>query len=347
MSRENQNAEYRDRGAAMVPGNRRGRRMRSMNPALTRSFHGQMIIVVAAATAVLVGAIALAADVSVLYYNQMLLQKAADAAVIAGAGYLPSQADKAVSTTNSYASNNGVKQGEIVSTLVSGDSQSITIRVQRTVPHYFARIFGFTNAQVSAIATAGVPNAVNTVNVNGSGNYGSTVGEYGVLPIAVDYNTPYTRNQAVTLNNVQIGPGFWGSVSLGSPGGSTLRQNIANGYDGEIKVGDWILTAGGIKTGPIDQGFSDRLAAAQNSDPSGTFNSHAFTNPRVVTVPMVDWSNVNGSSEIPVKGFAELWIDSSSNGTINAHFIEQVVPDSTGAPGTPSWGAAGMPILLG
>jgi hypothetical protein len=65
-------------------------------------------------------------------------------------------------------------------------------------------------------------------------------------------------------------------------------------------------------------------------DPEGTFASHTPTDPRVLIVPMVDFGSINGQSQVPVKGFAALWLVSVDNKKdIESYFINQVVPGST------------------
>jgi Flp pilus assembly protein TadG len=317
---------------------------------LKRSFFryrskGQTAVVFTLAAATLVGVMGLGADVAELCFNWMLLQKAADAAVLAGANYLPQMPDVAVSTANSYAVNNGVRPAEIVSTQVSSDDQEITITVQRTVPYYFLKVLGLFSGGVSASATAAVPKPAVTVGKSGSGTYGGTVGKFGLIPIGLDYTTPYTPDQPVTLNYGQVGPGNWGSLALGGVGGSNLRTNIANGYSGPVTIGDWVTTEPGVKVGPVDQGFNDRITAAQSQDPSGNYQTHSLTNARIIVIPMVDWGNINGRSQVQVMGFAAMWLDGVSGGQINTHFITQVIPDSLGGPG-PVYGANGQPILI-
>jgi len=81
----------------------------------------QIIPVLAAALPALLGAIALVSDVGLLYYNWVLLQKAADSAAVAGASYLPGNPAQAISTAQSYVTQNGVALTEIASTVVSPD----------------------------------------------------------------------------------------------------------------------------------------------------------------------------------------------------------------------------------
>ena len=313
---------------------------------------GQIAVVTALALPALLGSVALGTDVSIHYYNWVQLQKGVDAAVLAGANYLPEQPDVATTVAQNYANLNAIQPSEIVSTTVSPDDQTITMQARRTVPYYFARVLGLTSGLVQAAATAEVTYPPGSIGVppggsGGSGGYyGSSVGQFGLVPIGVDYNTPYSYNEPVTLNYDQVGPGNWGSLGLGSPGGAVLRQNIADGYYGPIAVGDWVPTKPGKSTGPIDQGFNDRMSAGLSSDPSGTFSSHALNDPRVIFVPMVNWESPNGESYVEVMGFAALWVDSVSGGQIFTHFIGQVAPNSLPNPDAPYYGAKGPPLLI-
>src|SRR3990172_2778685 len=95
---------------------------------------GQTLVLMAIALPSLLGAMALAIDVWNLYVNWTHLQTGADAAVLAGANYLPTYPDQAISTAETYAQNNKILAGEIVSTTLSDDNLEITMKATRTVP---------------------------------------------------------------------------------------------------------------------------------------------------------------------------------------------------------------------
>jgi hypothetical protein len=97
-------------------------------------------------------------------------------------------------------------------------------------------------------------------------------------------------------------------------------------------------------TGPTRTAFNQRLVAGINSDSSGTFANHTITDQRILTVPMINYANINGQSEVPVMGFAELWLVSVDNKlTISTYFIQQVV-SGTPSPTAQNYGA--MSALL-
>jgi Flp pilus assembly protein TadG len=334
----------------------------------SRANSGQVMAPLMIIMIFLVGAIGLGADVSVLYLNWVILQKGVDAAALAGAGYLQSDsqaAPTAISIAVSYAEKNGIRDAELQTdgsgnkAYVPGPNYStITITATRTVPYAFLRLLGLNSGVVSATATAQMPQAPGCVNCTSAvptpgsqptvtpGNSCSSVGQCGVVPIGIDYSTPYTLDQPVTLNFEQVGPGNWDNLALGATGGSNLRSNIADGYQGPLAVGQWVDTEPGKKTGPVNQGFSDRLTLAQDDYSSDTFLNHSPANPQVIIVPMVNWNNPNGRSQVEIMAFAALWVGSVSGGTINAHFIDQESFDSTGSAAAPFRGARGRPILI-
>lgn len=274
---------------------------------------------------VLIGSLALTADVGVFYFNWYLLQNAADFGAVAGASYLPSNPTLAISTADAFASDNGVQASEISSTTVSSDSKSLHIQLQRTVPYSFALLLGLVSGTVSAQATAQI----------------QTIGKTtGVTPIGIDYRTSYTGGQIVTLMQGRVGPGNWGALALGGTGASNLSQNIEYGYSGSISTGELVTTETGLAVGPISTAFNFLVAEGQSVDPGGTFASHTATDPRVLIVPMVNFSDINGSSQVPVMGFAALWlVGMDSSGNMSTYFINQVAPGGTPDPSSTNYGA--------
>ena len=325
---------------------------------MRRNGKGQISVIIALALPFLMGAAALSSDVAVHYYNWVQLQKAADAAVLAGANYLPDNPNQATTIAQQLAQTNGVKTSEITSNNVAADHLSIAMQVQRTVPYYFAKILGLTNGTVIAKASAAAQFPPSTVGAtspsqvpqggDNNGNNGTTCGSTGecqFVPIGLDYNTLYIDGQQTTLQQGQVGAGNWDLLALGGVGGNNLRNNIANGYNGQVSVGDWLTTEPGKKVGPVDQGFQDRMDLAQSADPSGTYGSHKLSNPRVLVLPVVDWEHPNGRSLVAVKAFASVWLDSYSGGKVTVHFISQVIANSFGDPSAPYFGSRGSPVL--
>ncbi len=291
---------------------------------------GQSILLLVLALPVLLGVVSLAVDVSNLYFNWTELQAGADAAVLAGAAYLPAHPDQAKSSATSYALSNGIQSSEITSNTVAPDNTSLSMQVSRTVPFYFARVLGFSATPVTVNATAGVQ-SVSRAN--------------GVVPFGVDYRTSYTYDQTVDIKAGQVGAGNWEPLALGGTGASNYLNNLEQGYSGTVSIADTVQTEPGNIVGPTRTGVNYRINAGLNADPSGTFSSHTLDDPRVMLVAMVDFSSINGSSSVPVKGFAELWIVSVNGGTITTYFIQQTSPGTQTSSGIQGFGAF-TPILM-
>jgi hypothetical protein len=294
------------------------------------AFRGQIVFVMTVSMAALLGAIALSTDVGLLYYNWGLLQKAADSAVLAGANNLPSNAAGAIAAANSFAANNGVRTIEVTSTTVASNQMSITMRLSRRVPYSFAQLVGLSSGLVMASATAGL----------------QSVGKVtGLVPVGIDSRTTYTYGQPVSLTTGQYGPGNWGPLALGGSGASNFDSNVAHGYSGTATVGQMLTTETGQMAGPTQSAFNTRLTAAATADPNGTFANHSIDDARIMTVPMVNYANINGSSQVQLLGFAELWLVGIDNQqTISTYFIKQV---ANGAPSStaPSYGALQVVLI--
>jgi Flp pilus assembly protein TadG len=294
-----------------------------------------MMALLALLIPVLMGAVALGVDISIFYFNWARLQTAADAAALAGGSYLPGNPTQAVATAKQYATLNGTASGEITSVVPAGNNMSITVNLKRSVPYYFAKVLGFVSSPVAASATASLQNV------------GSAI---GISPIGLQYNTAYTKGQQITLYE-GVGPGNWGALALGGSGASTFSNNLANGYQANVNVNDWldVQTKTGVMDGPVKSGINARISAGLSSDPDGTFSSHTLDDARVMLVPMVDFAGINGSSQVPLKGFAEVWLVGISGGGsklgINVIFIDQVVPQAK--PGNGQSFGAWIVVLTG
>src|ERR1700719_525675 len=129
----------------------------------TTGSRGQISVALILVITVLLGAMGLGADMALLYFNWVLLQKGVDAAALAGAGYLQSDAQaapQAISVAVTYAQNNGIKNSELQKdgdgngAYVPGPNYStITVTAKRTVPYTFFKLIGLSSGNVAATAT--------------------------------------------------------------------------------------------------------------------------------------------------------------------------------------------------
>jgi Putative Flp pilus-assembly TadE/G-like len=305
----------------------------------TRIHRGQTIVVVTLALVATLCVLALATDVGVAYFNWAQLQKAADAAAVAGAHYLPTDGASAKSTAVKFGGLNAVKSSEITQNEVATDNMSISVGFARDVPTHFARVLGFTSFPVSVQATAAL---------KGIG------AARGFLPIGLycdqqplSGNCGYVQGKLYQLKQGIEAPGNWGAIAPSGPGGNDLRDGCEWGYRGDtpIKVGDNVSTKPGNDAGPVRQGIDARLARSTEggSAPPSPIDP---ADSRVVLVPLVDFAAAGGRSGVPVVGFITMWIASvDSQGVISAYMIPAVTGDPSGDAGAPNTGGYAVSLI--
>ena len=315
------------------------------------STRGQIAVVMLVAMLPLLSVIGLGADIGLLYLHWGILQKAADAAVLAGAGYLPNHPSTAQTTASAYATKNGLRTSEITSNTVAADNMSITMTTSRTVPYYFLQLVGVRSGTVKPIAKAGIQQ--------------DTEQARGLIPVGLpctSTNCNYTAGtlyhlvQAGTNGNGgswNVGPGNWGRLALGASGGTQFLNNLINGYQGSINVGDNISAETGQLNGPTSAGVNDARVstgmAVNGTVTNPTLATVPAYDPRLVAVPLIDFTGATGSSvQLPVMGFALMWLDSYTsqgpNKTLNAYFLGTV--PITSVPSTVNTFGQFHPILL-
>ncbi|MBF6559938.1 MAG: hypothetical protein IVW56_06575 [Candidatus Binataceae bacterium] len=119
---------------------------------------GQTAVILTLALPSLIAMIAFGTDIGVLYFNWLQLQKSADAAVLAGAVYLPANPAVAINAADFFARQSGLKASEITSTGVGADDRTLTISISRKV-RLLTSVLGFGAPQVAVNATAVVVGA--------------------------------------------------------------------------------------------------------------------------------------------------------------------------------------------
>ena len=301
------------------------------------------MFVVILALPVIVGVLTIVMDVGNLYYNQVSMQVAVDSGVLSGALYLPSYPAQAVSVAEDYAERNGIKAAEIVSCTVSADNKTVLMTTNRYLPCFFCAVLGEGTAH--AAADSGTPSGTG-VGVSASALIVPIKAAVGVVPIGLDYRTNLNFGNTVQLKQGQVGAGNWAPLALGGTGASNYSTNIQTGYPGRVGVGDSLDTEPGNVVGPTNQGFQYRISMGRNQFSTGTFQNHDLNDPRVMLIPLVDFSNINGRSQVPMMGFAMMWIVSiDGQGTITCYFIEQTVPNAQPDPTSSASTGATTPIL--
>jgi Flp pilus assembly protein TadG len=212
-----------------------------------RSESGQAVVLSVVWMIVLLGMAGLVIDVGSWYRSQRDLQADADAAALAGAQELPNNTSTASGQATTYALKNGFTlpaSGITISGTVVPDD-SITVKVDKNAPTFFAKVFGVATVPVRAEATA-------KSSLIGSAKY--------VAPIAVNIQHPMLSGinagvncpcfgQQTTLPLGKTGaPGAFALIDLdgnkGGTGASDLAAWIQNGFQDYLDLGDYFSNTG-------------------------------------------------------------------------------------------------------
>jgi hypothetical protein len=330
---------------------------------------GQVVVMYAGIVAVLLGAVALCADVALMYVNNIQLQKAVDSAAIAGATYLTGisfsqtaasgcttangYTDDAKKAACTYAYNNGIDPAVDGISLNVTEPSSTTLKVsaQHTgLPFYFGKAIGLSTYNVSVSSTGQASQAVGTVKM-------------GMFPVGLQCTAPCNLGnldpgQAVNFGQKFVGglaPGNWQFLAIGGTGDSTLGTNIDQGTTASYTLGDPLTSEPGNKgnSSNVRAGLANRLARCHSiADPCSASGGNPANIPAgdacLVVVPAVDYHGCTGSCSITVEGFALIYLEpATTTGTsINGCFVKAVAADTVTAAGAPQLGAEMPPILV-
>lgn len=353
--------------------------------ARTRYSKGQIVAVFTIVLPVLLGVMALGVDFALIYFNWSMVQKAADAAALAGASQLTGVAGSAstvqpavVNYVNGYACMNGISDpaatyptlctetthpGGFVDKIVFTNvtDTEVSVGIKRTVPYYFGKLIGLNTANVAAKATAAV-DPIGTVTS-------------GLFPVGIQCNSPCSTvnldpGQVTSFGSKFVGglaPGNWDWLDLGQgKGASALGSAIQNGASGSFSISEDVGSAPGNKgnSGPVKKGLNARLSSCatttaatdpcQNGALVGSTNGIGGTSgvpsndPCLVTMPAVDFTGCNGGScSMPIEAFAQIYLEQNSTGTdIEGCFIRTLSPSAVGSSSAPNLGPLAPPILI-
>jgi hypothetical protein len=180
-----------------------------MRPAsFRREQSGQILVIVALMIVALIGFTGLVADVAWYEFNLVRIQRAADAAALAGVVFLPSNVPGAVTAAQNEAAKNGYPNGvngvTVVATPETGN-KILGVVIASPVRSWFARLFGVTqfSGQRKARAQFILP-----VPMGSPQNY------WGINVVCRDSDTPPACPKVPDATGVgQLQPlGFFGGV---------------------------------------------------------------------------------------------------------------------------------------
>jgi len=328
---------------------------------------GQIAVLYAGVAAILVGAIALGSDATVMYMNWQQTQKVADAAAIAGANYLAGytftgtpatgctgEPDAAETAACTYAVDNGLSSSQV--TLSEPTTSTIQVVATQTgLPYYFGKVIGLNTYAVSATAGAAAGGPIGTV-------------KQGLFPVGLQCTNPCSLSSLDPGQSVSFGAKFvgglapgnwqWLNPTGGTGGGDTqLSAAIQNGSSALFSINP---PNNVIDSEPGNKGNSSNvksaLTARLNSCPAisdpcssggGNPNDIPPGDPCLVVVPAVDFHGCTGNCALTIEGFAMIYLEpaNTTSTNINGCFVKAITADSIAISSAPGLGAEQVPAL--
>jgi hypothetical protein len=288
---------------------------------------GNVIAFTAITMLVFIGFLSLGIDVGTMMVARNQLQATADAAALAGAtGLLFSQGEAINRAIQLGADNTCLNQSVQISPADVTFPTTSRVRVQanQTINLNFAGVIGIPTANISAVAVA---------------EAGTIIGTGGLKPWAVPYfdwdiGTPVVIKSGV-LGAPASGPGYFYPVDfppleLGTPipGAQQYEDNILNGSNIEISIGQTLQVEPGNMVGPTQQGVNYLINQDFNAywDGSGVANSSypGYSSPRIVKVPLYDpdLPPDSGRNTVSIIGLAAFFIIDIQGRDVTGVFIE-------------------------
>jgi hypothetical protein len=329
-----------------------------------RNESGSALVIVTISMVAMLGFTALVIDGGRLYYEKSRLQKALDAAVLAGAQGLFVNEVHAESIAKNISVNNGYS-------LLDEDFETIVnnyIKVEKTVtvPMTFAKVLNIETVDVSASAKAKVapiisasgiaPIAVEKSEISdaiikiNSGTYTGTdllcTKKKQSTETESDTNSNGNGNgnnsgngNGNGNNSGQHSPGNCGFLSFDGRGAAELRDALLNGATYSVGQRYVMTEPGGINQ--AKSAIQTLITSDQAEGRTYCANPDTADNSckRVITIVVIDtWSNTNGRDEVEIVNFASFWLESfddqGSDKALKGRFIKTISPgevtDSTG-----------------
>lgn len=309
-----------------------------------RDEKGYVLVMAALMGACLMGVAALALDAGRGYLARMELQDAVDAAALAGVAELPGDPVAAEQVAHAYASRHGLDPGQVeVDVMTASEARGeapapgeppsvIRVTAAADPGTTFARIWSVEHMPVGARAEASVA---------------PLGGARGVVPLGVgEEDFVVGERYALKLAGGSGEHGNFHALALGGRGARNYEERLAEGWQQMVRVGDRLETEPGNMSGPTGWAIEERLARAR---PGETFTDYAPNSPRLLLLPVVDFSGVHGRDEVTVVGFAYFFLEEytgeGSESWVYGRFLRRATAGELGAwEGAASWRALGVKL---
>lgn len=247
---------------------------------------GVTIVLVSLAMTALLGFCAFAVDYGMMVSDANRLQRACDAAALAGATKLMTSGTDALSIQNDQtqakylaataAYRNGVSVDQ--SQITFPTSNTILVPATATRAFFFGRALGLSNGTVTRGAKAG-KQAVS--GIDNAVPLAITTTDYALYKDGTPFDFPLIDN-----NKYDFNPGTIDALDLrpdsSGKSGAVFQDDLTNGYNGTVSIGDKIDNALNAnlssENNKLDTAMAQRISDAANAPYADNGNNYTFPN---------------------------------------------------------------------
>lgn len=233
---------------------------------MEREDRGSAIVLVAFSLTLLMGLAAFGVDLAWFYLNSSRVQRAADAAALAGVINLPGDEPEALADANAVALQNGY-DGTAADVTVTPDrisANELEVTITHEVPTFFLKVFGMQTQRITEKATAEYIPPL---------KLGSPSNKFGNDPSCYSTNSNcagnFWANIHGTRTDTQMGDAYSSYCSVGGGSSNTCSANsqfrgVGDGYGGYLYG---IIPNGNSMTlQTLDLNFRNELGGVTNND---------------------------------------------------------------------------------
>ncbi len=299
---------------------------------LMRSTRGTALVLYVITFSVIAASVSVVVDIGVLAYQKADTVKATDAATLAAAQSLLTGDENPVIVAQDYLRKNGVNPEDAEIKLLDAN-KGISVKTKKDVNYIFARLIGFESGEIEANATAEIM-AITSVFK-------------GIKPFAIEeQELEFGKLYILKEGGGSGSNGNYGCLALGGTGASNYKYNILNGYDGELKVGDYVTTETGNMSNPTKSAINELVNSCDHC-PECTYSSYDPDCKRVMTVVIVDDLDINGRGKVRILGFASFLVKSvegqGNKCVVEGYFIKNITQGELSA-GQKDYGLRGIKL---
>ncbi len=272
---------------------------------------GTVTLLVAFMMVIFIGLSAVVIDGGNLYLKKSTLQKAVDAAVLAAAQELPTDRDQAMVEVRTVFEKNKVQPLNVNISFYNHYTM-IKISAVERVKLFYGGFFGYENVEV---------------NANASVQLQTLASAKGTVPLGVEKALNLQFGEKTYLKVGDSTVGNFGALALTGPGAKNYEEDLKDGYDFELLIGEKLATQTGNIVGPTQRAINHRINSCSINN--ATYDHYPSDCPRVVTVPVFESvrTDQNQIKEVKVVGFASFFIEgfTENENDVVGRFIENTI----------------------